>query len=141
MENQDGCVTERVIKKLVVDMPSAELVDAYLMEIAKGYSLKYTPAAKQNGDNDGDGGDGQGDGGEKQAALEKPIPEGAVAVAPGAQSEDKSALKLPDLPPLEEDDSKREDQKRAESKSPARSPPPEDDFEALAKRFAALKKR
>ena len=43
--------------------------------------------------------------------------------------------KLPDLPPTEEDGSPG-----AGSKAPE-SPPPVDEFEALAKRFAALKKR
>jgi vacuolar protein sorting-associated protein IST1 len=59
MENRDARVTDRarfypaqrsksnvyaqVIKKLVVETPSAELVDLYLLEIAKAYKVKWTP--------------------------------------------------------------------------------------------------
>ncbi|KAA1471412.1 DUF292-domain-containing protein [Dentipellis sp. KUC8613] len=135
MENRDGCVTERVVKKLVVDMPSSELVDAYLVEIAKGYNIQYQPLHKQNQD-DGNSGD---EGGVKEGASEKsPVPEGAIAVAPGAEASDKSTLKLPDLPPTEEEDKKE----TVTSTKPASKPrPKEDDFDVLAQRFAALKKR
>ncbi|KAK2461499.1 hypothetical protein APHAL10511_005962 [Amanita phalloides] len=43
MENQNGCVSERVIRKLVIQTPSPELVDAYTAEIAKGYGIETTP--------------------------------------------------------------------------------------------------
>ncbi|TFY63109.1 hypothetical protein EVG20_g6454 [Dentipellis fragilis] len=136
MENRDGCVTERVVKKLVVDMPSSELVDAYLVEIAKAYNIQYQPLHKENG-----GGD---EGGVKEGESEKsPVPEGAIAVGPGAEASDKSALKLPDLPPTEEEDGKKESSDASSNTKPAsKSPPPkEDDFDVLAQRFAALKKR
>lgn len=46
------------MKKIVVDMPSAALVDAYLSEIAKGYNIDWSPPkpdiAVDDGDNDGD---------------------------------------------------------------------------------------
>ncbi|EEB91690.1 hypothetical protein MPER_09917, partial [Moniliophthora perniciosa FA553] len=38
MENQDGCVSDRVVRKLEVLTPSPELVDAYMAEIAKAYN-------------------------------------------------------------------------------------------------------
>jgi vacuolar protein sorting-associated protein IST1 len=46
--------------------------------------------------------------------------------------------KLPDIPPTEEEDTARS--KDAAPRSPA-GPPTVDDFEALRKRFDALKKR
>ncbi|KAF8628239.1 hypothetical protein AX15_004015 [Amanita polypyramis BW_CC] len=42
IENQNNCINERVLRKLVVQTPSAELVDAYLVEIAKGYGIELT---------------------------------------------------------------------------------------------------
>lgn len=33
----------KVAKKLIITTPSLELVDAYLVEIAKGYSVVWTP--------------------------------------------------------------------------------------------------
>jgi len=43
MENQDNCVPTRITSKLIVQTPSSELVDLYLYEIAKAYSVKWTP--------------------------------------------------------------------------------------------------
>ncbi|OAX42098.1 DUF292-domain-containing protein, partial [Rhizopogon vinicolor AM-OR11-026] len=45
MENRSGCVSERVIRKLVIETPSDQLVDGYLGEIAKAYSVKWAPAS------------------------------------------------------------------------------------------------
>ncbi|KAG5341695.1 IST1 like protein [Termitomyces sp. T112] len=44
MDNRDGCVSERVMRKLDVATPSSELVDAYLHEIAKGYNVNWSPS-------------------------------------------------------------------------------------------------
>jgi len=71
MENRDGCVSERVrsrksyhlwqpnrtttfqvMKKLANDMPSSNLVDGYLTEIARGYGVRWTSDSKQVGDDD-----------------------------------------------------------------------------------------
>lgn len=62
-----------------------------------------------------------------------------------------SALKLPDIPPVEDEggektaeDSKTSSGRSSEPRKPSSTPPPyapEDDFEALTKRFAALKKK
>ncbi|KAF7794348.1 hypothetical protein EIP86_005482 [Pleurotus ostreatoroseus] len=113
MENKDGCVSERVTRKLVTHTPAPELVDAYLGEIAKGYGIDWTPpnAPKDDGD---DGGEGEA----RSAGVRTP--------------------KLPELPPTEGDE---EPTKKPSSKGAVKPAPPEDDFEALAKRFAALKKR
>jgi hypothetical protein len=43
------------MNKLRLDMPSPELVDAYLNEIAKGYGIKWTPSSRPvEGINDDD---------------------------------------------------------------------------------------
>jgi len=61
-----------------------------------------------------------------------------------------SALKLPEIPPVEDEgektteDSKTTNRQSSEPKKPSSTPPPsapEDDFEALTRRFAALKKK
>jgi hypothetical protein len=51
MENKDGIVTDRVVKKLAINTPSSELVDAFLYEIAKGYSVNWTPPGFEETDN------------------------------------------------------------------------------------------
>lgn len=83
MENRDGCVSDRVrhlslklhtpertpcptvtdpfmvgkvVRKLGVDTPSADLVDAYLVEIAKGYSVEWVPPGNNEHNAGPDGG-------------------------------------------------------------------------------------
>ncbi|KAG6897961.1 hypothetical protein C0992_008351 [Termitomyces sp. T32_za158] len=51
MENRDGCVSERVMRKTDVFTPSSELVDAYLFEIAKGYNVNWSPIGNVEVDN------------------------------------------------------------------------------------------
>ncbi|PFH52327.1 hypothetical protein AMATHDRAFT_140443, partial [Amanita thiersii Skay4041] len=41
MENHNNGVSDRVMRKLVIQTPSPELVDAYLTEIAKGYNITW----------------------------------------------------------------------------------------------------
>jgi len=136
MENRDGCVSERVVRKLTVDMPSAELVDAYLAEIARGYGIQWAPATKSVKDDV--------EGGVKETLSEKQGAVDASASSPEPQRSNNTP-KLPDLPPTEDEDLKQESSASADTKQPAaRSPPPppqEDDFAMLAKRFEALKKR
>lgn len=130
MENRDGCVSERVMKKLTNDMPSAGLVEAYLTEIAKGYGVQWNPSLKQV---DGDQSD------EVQGPADVP-PDDAGNIATQTKSEKSTTFtagdrtpKLPDLPPTEDDDSKGGNESAASK--------PLDDFAMLAKRFEALKKR
>ena len=49
--------THQVTRKLVTHTPPAELVDAYLGEIAKGYGVAWVPPSESK-DEGGDGGDG-----------------------------------------------------------------------------------
>lgn len=46
MENSDGKVPERVLKKTRVEPPAPELVEAYLSTIAEAYGIDYPPGAK-----------------------------------------------------------------------------------------------
>jgi len=56
MENQGGCVSERITRKLAVEAPSDELVDAYLAEIARGYKVDWSPSKPGGSEDDGEGG-------------------------------------------------------------------------------------
>lgn len=43
IDNTDGIVPERITSKLVIQTPPVELVDLYLHEIAKAYSVDWAP--------------------------------------------------------------------------------------------------
>ncbi|GBE77510.1 regulator of Vps4 activity in the MVB pathway-domain-containing protein [Sparassis latifolia] len=141
MENRDGCVSERVTRKLAVFTPGPSLVDAYLAEIAKGYGVDWSPPEYPNHDTD----DAGGDGGVKAAIVdgkevpESPKPVDSVTISAEARSAGVRTPKLPELPPTEEEDIPREKEKVV--KEPPKPVKEEDDFETLAKRFEALKKR
>jgi len=49
MENKDGGVSDKVIKKLSVTPPKEELVQGYLEEIARAYGVDWPPGRKQLG--------------------------------------------------------------------------------------------
>ncbi|KAG8912595.1 hypothetical protein FRC00_004189 [Tulasnella sp. 408] len=134
MDNKDSCVSERVIKKVAAYTPEAALVNAYLEEIARTYNVPYEheePLTLDDEDDDAGGGGGL-----------KPEPpllaEPPTAGIDFVKHSDKP--QIPSLPPTE-------DEKRpAKSPTPAKATPPpaeaaEDDFDALTRRFAALKKR
>ncbi|KAB5535268.1 regulator of Vps4 activity in the MVB pathway-domain-containing protein [Coniochaeta sp. 2T2.1] len=48
MENSDGKVSEKVVKKLSVSPPKPELVQGYLEEIAKAYGVNWPRRAKED---------------------------------------------------------------------------------------------
>lgn len=73
---------------------------------------------------------------EKTPVLEAPIPD-AATISAEARSAGVRTPKLPELPPTED----AEPAKKEVAKETVKPAPPEDDFDALAKRFAALKKR
>lgn len=79
MENSDGKVSEKVVKKLSVSPPKPELVQGYLEEIAKAYGVNWPRRAKEDlgdppdyVDDDDDGGGGPS-GGQAQKNLEAPL--------------------------------------------------------------------
>lgn len=77
IENRDGKVAERVLKKLVVEPPAGELVTLYLREIASTYGVNWprdekSPPPEYKDDEDEGGGGGK----EKSApvqSLEEPL--------------------------------------------------------------------
>lgn len=125
MENRDNCVSEKVMKKLVLSTPSPELVDAYLFEIAKGYGVGWSPpiALKKEGDIEPK---------EDERDI-KDVDEKKEDVLDNVKAKveaDVKVPKLPDIPPTEDSEPKAKKEER-----------PVDEFEELAKRFEALKKR
>ncbi|KAJ7755058.1 regulator of Vps4 activity in the MVB pathway-domain-containing protein [Mycena maculata] len=140
MENRDGCVSERVVRKLGNATPSTELVDAYLTEIAKAYGVEWAPlpayaeAANEEGP----------DGGPKTLAVDDRVEESATTTS--ISDDPAASLKLPTIPPAEGEEKKSTEDSKPKSAPKKSSPSPpdepeEDEFSALAKRFAALKKR
>ncbi|KAL2153375.1 hypothetical protein VTH82DRAFT_4530 [Thermothelomyces myriococcoides] len=89
MENRDGRVSERVIKKLSVAPPKEELVQGYLEEIAKAYGVDWPPGRggkeeedlgeppdfmdEEGGNVDGDGSGGSGGQAVKQQSEKPPV--------------------------------------------------------------------
>ena len=117
IENSDGKVAERVLKKLRVEPPSSELVTLYLTEIARTYGVNW-PKREQivDDDNNGDNDDNPS-GGEAVKNLEAPLttdelskatpprdlgPRSPVSVAPPSPSTDNLSprVKLPGPPEL-----------------------------------------
>jgi len=141
MENHDGCVSDRVVKKLDMSTPPPELVDAYLTEIAKAYNVEWVATRKSGQDN--------GPEGEIKAPVTNPEHS-------SNQSHEK-AFDDHEPPPRPMNSPSTEgiqpDAKSGSSPSQTTSlkgsmvlpsapePVNEDDFDALTRRFAALKKR
>ncbi|KAJ3855060.1 DUF292-domain-containing protein [Lentinula lateritia] len=130
MENRGSCVSDRVVHKLDIATPSTELVDAYLAEITKAYGVPWTSAAATNG----------GDGPLKEAAAQSDM------VLPDIKAKAASTIsatpKLPDIPPTEDENKKTglAKEETPDESTQIQSTQPEDDFDLLTKRFAALKK-
>lgn len=116
IENSDGKVAERVLKKLKVEPPSAELVTLYLTEIAKTYGVNWPKKEETvDGEDDEDNDDPSGDQAVKN--LEAPLttdelskatpprdlgPKSPVSIAPPSPSTDNlnPRVKLPGPPDL-----------------------------------------
>ncbi|KAI0406070.1 DUF292-domain-containing protein [Xylaria palmicola] len=85
MENTEGGVSEKVVKKLSVTPPKPELVQGYLEEIAKAYGVDWPRGTRELGQPpepiderpSSSGGDGHAegpDGGEKQTVSDTDVP-------------------------------------------------------------------
>ncbi|RYP26900.1 hypothetical protein DL768_011516 [Monosporascus sp. mg162] len=79
MENSDGKVNEKVVKKLSVTPPREELVQGYLEEIARAYGVDWPKRPRDLGDAPkyADDGDDSPSGGQGQKTSEAPIPAGS----------------------------------------------------------------
>ncbi|KAJ3750954.1 DUF292-domain-containing protein [Lentinula detonsa] len=143
MENRDSCVNDRVVRKLDIASPFTALVDAYLGEITKAYGVPWYPAAIKNG----------GDEAERNCCITTRliicflIQEASPIALPDIKTEAASTVpttpKLPDVPPTEDENEKAALPKEGSQgkSSVVKSTTPENDFDLLTKRFAALKKR
>lgn len=155
-------VAERVLKKLKIDMPKPELVDAYLAEIARFYGVPYGEL-KSADDEDGDD-DDEPSGGIAERALEEPLeadkdskkedeqeelvkakapnklgPQSPVRVVPPSPSSDNIAprLKLPGAAAAKIAKSDAAARKTVKKEDGLGKIP---DVDELAKRFAQLKR-
>jgi len=170
MENSDGKVAERVVKKLRVEPPDPELVTMYLKEIARAYGVKWpkgehTPDGQSDNDEDDEPGSGQA-----AKNLEEPLtteelskatpprdigPKSPVSVAPPSPSTDNISPRIrlpgpPDLKPSAKMTGLKKQTPSTQAQSNAISPDAGSkkdvvggkipDVDELAKRFAALKK-
>lgn len=161
VDNTDGKVSEKVVKKLSVEPPRPELVQGYLEEIAKAYNVDWpkrsTPPPPEFEDEDED--EDKPSGGEKERVPEEPQaaeqetkveqkpavtpaklrgPTSPLTVTPPRMTTDnvhpKVTLDSVELKPSK----KMEDAAKKNKKEPEGSVPDLGDLEA---RFAALKKR
>jgi len=86
LANQDGCVNDRVVSKLLVTPPTAFLVQQYLMEIAKEFNVDWVPSEPISQDNPN--------------FLASPAPTGySVSMAPASQYGTIFQNNLPSSPP------------------------------------------
>lgn len=118
MENSDGKVAERVVKKLEVKPPDPELVTMYLTEIARTYGVSW-PRGEQIPDDqsENDDDDDEPSGGQAVKNLEEPLtteeltkatpprdigPKSPISVAPPSPNTDNVSprIKLPGPPQL-----------------------------------------
>lgn len=116
IENSDGKVAERVLKKLRVEPPDPELVTLYLTEIARTYGVSWPKEAGVVDQPHGED-DGNSSGGQAEKNLEEPLttveltkatpprdlgPKSPVSVAPPSPSTDNlnPRVKLPGPPEL-----------------------------------------
>jgi hypothetical protein len=140
-------VAERVVKKLKVETPSTELVDAYLTEIARFYGVPFgetkTAADDEDDDDELSGGIAEEEDDKKEDEREELVkatpprkmgPQSPLRVVPPSPSSDNVApkLKLPGTAAAKI--AKSEPKKREDGlgKIP--------DVDELAKRFAQLKR-
>jgi vacuolar protein sorting-associated protein IST1 len=148
MENRDGCVTDRVMRKLSTNTPPTELVDAYLEEISKAYGVNWSPRTVDQAHDK-----------EEQSKTDE-ANEPVDAKLEVISDTDAPIIKLPDVPVTKEGridkgldrNGSSTSNEKADGKSDSTSvkviksptPPPRypaDDFDELIKRFEALKKR
>ena len=170
VENSDGKVAERVLKKLRVEPPDPELVKMYLKEIARTYGVSW-PKEEQHADATDGEDDDTPSGGQAVKSVEEPLtteelskatpprdlgPRSPISIAPPSPSTDNLSprLKLPGPPELKPG-SKVTGLKKQTSSTNAQSTAKEGDsakmeknivggkipdVDELSKRFAALKK-
>ncbi|KAL9028934.1 MAG: hypothetical protein Q9196_002762 [Gyalolechia fulgens] len=170
IENSDGKVAERVLKKLKVEPPDPELVTLYLREIARTYGVDW-PRGERKQDERNDENSDDPSGAEAVKSLEEPLtteeltratpprdlgPKSPVSIAPPSPSTDNLSprVKLPGPPELKPG-ARMGGFKKQTPTTQAQNDPEEKgdddglknqvggkipDVDELARRFAALKR-
>ncbi len=162
VENSDGKVSERVLKKLRVEPPDPELVTLYLTEIARTYGVNW-PKKESSPDGEIDEDEDDHSGGQAVKNLEEPLttdelskatpprdlgPRSPVSVAAPSPSTDNlnPRVKLPGPPELKPG-ARMSGLKKQTSGADGDTGTKNNivggkipDVDELAKRFAALKK-
>ncbi|KAG5418124.1 IST1 [Candida metapsilosis] len=115
LENKEGIVPDKIVRRCGIEPPSEDLVNMYLVEIALAYSVPYSGLEhfKDENDGEGEGGDEDDEGGTKEAVPKE---------------KEQSLAELAEKPSVVAS--------KPQKKSTAKQ---KDDFDALAARFAALK--
>lgn len=151
INNEPPCVPPRILAKLALYVPPPELVDMYLEEIARGYSLDWRSdrikreedVVEGDGENKGDD-DADADGGLKVSVIDNSM---RIAMA------EKAFMQEPAKSKQEEKGEKTAESPAAVAATPEASKlidetkkglsqdKVENDFDALTARFNALKKR
>lgn len=169
IENSDGKVAERVLKKLRVEPPAQELVTLYLKEIARTYGVAW-PKREDSVIETGNEDDEDPSGGQAVRSLEEPLttdelsratpprdlgPKSPVSVAPPSPSTDNLNPRLrlpgpPELKPSAKMSGLKNQNAGTEAQTPTKNSDPGGkkvviggkipDVDELAKRFAALKR-
>lgn len=170
VDNSDGKVAERVVKKLRVQPPDQVLVTLYLTEIAKAYGVAWPKVEEEEKNEVADDDDDEPSGGMKVKALEGPLeaeelskatpprdlgPRSPIHVAPPSSTTDNISPKIklpgpPELKPGSRMEAAKKAAKDNESKAEEKRVEPGGkkavvggkipDVDELSKRFAALKK-
>ncbi|KAG7004740.1 hypothetical protein G7Y79_00023g053240 [Physcia stellaris] len=169
IENSDGKVAERVVKKLKVEPPAQELVTLYLKEIARTYGVNWPKGENTANDNSEDDSD-EPTSGQGIKNLEEPLtteelskatpprdlgPKSPVSVAPPSPSTDNLSPKIrlpkpPELKPSAKMSGLKKQTPNTDSQSASKDVDSQTrknavggkipDVDELAKRFAALKR-
>lgn len=166
IDNRDGKVAERVVKKLRVEPPEPDLVNSYLKEIARTYGVQWPK--RQDTPEFEDDEDGENpSGGQAIRNLEAPLsteelsratpprdlgPKSPVSVAPPSPSTENISPKIrlpgpPELKPTakmsglkKRTDADEDKGKETNGEGPGGVGGKIPDVDELARRFAALKK-
>ncbi|KAI9320867.1 DUF292-domain-containing protein [Dichotomocladium elegans] len=146
MENTGNVVNERVLSKLQVSAPDPFLVERYLEEIARSYDVMWTSgilAADDEYDDDSSSGGGKVVEEPFPADLEPPILANSSSSQPKAIDLSDTqrtptdistpSFDLPEIPSSAPPTNRRV--------PPAAPKPQDDDFDALARRLEALKRK
>ena len=157
VDNSDGKVAERVVRKLRVQPPTQELVTLYLKEIANTYDIDW-PKQKEEPEDIPDEVEDGAEGGEREQLVEEapvtehpftqvPPAKAAVSNLPPSNAPLKtttgSTMSFPRPPQSETATAAphaKKPQERLGPSSPGPPTPPGPKLDDLAARFAALKK-